>query len=799
MPGTDTNPDYADSLPDSRARTALLHDLNRWREQLARSIARNNHGLTSDAIAAATNRITGRLLFLRIAEDRGFIEDGTYRQIQDAPAPLSALSAFFLLAEDPWKEIPVTGRHATIPPDPVLPEDRVVHNILLRLCEPERPYHFATVTNGTIAEVFDQHFTSAVRRSAAHQAVVVQTRDAIQSQGTPTPSAEMIAFMVHRSLDGVYANRHPGAILPIRILDIACGSGRVLLAAYRALLNHSGGDRLTIAERQEHLIASIHGVDLDPHAVAVTKMLLFFELCTDERAETLPGEFMSFAGSVFRALDRNIQCGNSLIAEDIESEDSIAFSHAHERHRINPLDWRSRFPEVMQPGGFDLVLGNLPDGPLQPHEWVHRYFQRHYSVYDQQMDRSAYFIERAFSLLCPGGTLGCVAGNRWLRARSGSPFRKHLVQYQIEEIADAGTEAEDKLHPSLCVIQITRSPPSHAFFAVPLDLSGAEPLEVQVRRSRFPVDQTVLGAGGWIFRDTRVQDLLAKVRSAGTPLKDVVMGRVHHGIVTGLDEAFVINARQGNELTAASLKNKNLVRPFLSAGEIVRYGSSLPSRSVIFIPQGWTNSHAGDQAGWQWFEKKYPAIARHLKPFAGRAKVRKHQGDFWWECPCEPDIFDPDRSRILFQNSGEFPAFTFDAGDAVPDRHLRFIRHSSLFLLAVLNSRLSAYILRVTAHEVPEKNRQKVWERIATLPIYIPDFDHPDDKARHDRMVTLVTGMLELQNHMSLAKSDQERRIIRQEIGSTDRQIESLVYGLYGLTMEEIRMVEENSVKKQHG
>ncbi len=791
MPGMDTNPvDDADRSPDDCARIALLHDLNCWREQLARSIARNNHGLTSDTIAAVTNRIIGRLLFLRIAEDRGLTEDGTLRRIQDAADPFGAISAFFLQSEDPWKEAPVTGRHTTSEAVPVVPEDRTIQKILLQLCEPDRQFHFATLTNGTIAEVFDQHFTRAVRRSASHQAVVVQNRDAILSQGTPTPSAEMIAFMVRQSLEGVYANRHPGDILPIRILDIACGAGRVLLGAYRDLLNDYGGGGHTPAERQEHLIASIHGVDHDPHAVAVAKMLLFFELCTDERAETLPERFMGFAGSVFRALDRNILCGNSLIAADVASEDSIVFSPAHERHRINPFDWQGAFPEVLRAGGFDAVLGNLPDGPLQPHEWVHRYFQRHYSVYDQQADRSAYFIERAFSLLCPGGTLGCVLGNRWLRARSGSPFRKHVLLYQIEAIADSGTEAEDKLHPSLCILRITRRPPSHAFFAAPLALSGAGPLEVQVRRSRFPLDQTVLGAGGWILRDTRREDLLTKVRNAGTPLKDVVMGRVHHGIITGLDEVFVIDARQENELIAASPKNKNLIRPFLSAGEIVRYGSPIPSRSLIFIPQGWTNSHAGDQAGWQWFEKKYPALARHLKPFAGRAKVRKHQGDFWWECASEPGIFDQNRPRIFFPGSGEFPVFTFDAGGAVPDRHVRFIRHSSLFLLAVLNSRLSAYILCMTAHELPEKNPLKVWERIAALPIYTPDFDNPDDKARHDRMITLVTEMLELQSHMSLAKRDQERRIIRQEIGSTDRQIESLVYGFYGLTIEEIRMVE---------
>ena len=778
---------------------ALLHDLSIWREGLARSIARNNHGLPSDTIAAATNRIIGHLLFLRIAEDRRLIQAGTLQQIQGAAAPLTTISELFLQSEDPWKEPLLTGRYQKTATDLVEPEDRVIQKILLRLCEPDRQYHFDTLSNAMIAEMFDQHFTSAVRRSAAHQAIVVETRDTLQSQGTPTPSAEMIAFMVRQSFAGMYKNRHPGDMLPIRILDMACGSGRVLLCAYQNLLNHYGNGRHTLAERQEHLVTSIHGVDLDPHAVAVAKMLLLFELCMDDRAESLPEDFLRFSGSVFRALDRNIQCGNSLIADDVESEDSIAFSPAHERHRIHPLDWKNAFPEILGAGGFDAGLSNLPDGPLQPHEWVHLYFQRHYSIYHQQADRSAYFIERGLSLLRPGGTLGSVAGNRWLRAKSGAPVRKHLLQYQIEEIADSGTEAEDKLHPSLCVIRISCHPPSHNFFAAQLDLSGAQPLEMQVRLGRFPLDQTVLRSGGWTLRDTRVQDILRKVRSAGKPLEEVVMGQVHHGIITGLDEAFVINARQRKELIEVSLKSKSLIRPFLSAVEIVRYGSPPLSRSILFIPQGWTTSHAGDQAGWQWLKEKYHAIARHLKPFAERAKERRHQGDFWWECLCEQGIFDQNQSRILFQSSQEFPAFTFDDGAAIPDRHTRFIRHSSLYLLAVLNSRLSAFILRVTAHEIPDKKKTQVWERIAALPIYTTDFDKPDDKARHDRMVTLVTGMLDLHKHLSYAKTDREKRLITQEIESTDRQIDSLVYGLYGLTADEIAVVEEDSAKIQHG
>ena len=779
----------------NRARTALLYDLASWREQLARSIVRNNHGLPSDAIAAATYRIIGRFLFLGIAEDRGLLKSGTLRQIHDSPDPLAAVSELFLPIGDPWAGIPAKGRYHLTAEDPVIVEDRVIQKILVRLSQPDRQYHFGSVPNGLIAEVFDQHFTHVIRRSAAHQAVVVETSDTIQSQGTPTPSPEMIAFIVHRSLAGVFANRNPKDPLPVRVLDMACGSGRVLLSAYQHLLSRSISGRPTLAERQELLGNSIHGVDLDPHTIAAAKMLLFFELCDDRVTRVLPEQFFSLAGSVFRILDRNILCGNSLISVDVDSEDSIAFFPAHERHRIKPLDWQHSFPEVLQAGGFDAVLGNLPDGPLQPHEWVQRYFQRHYAVYHLKADRSAYFIERGLSLLCPGGMLGCVAGNRWLRAKSGSPLRKHMLAYQIEEIADSGTEAENKLHPSLCMLRVSRRSPLQGFIATRLDPESSEPLDLQVQKGGFPLDQTELGAGGWKLRDTRVQDILAKVSGAGTLLEDVVMGQAYHGIITGLDEAFVIDDQQRKELIRASPKSKSLIRPFLSAREIVRYGAPRRSRFIIFIPQGWTTSHAGEQNGWRWLRKKYPAVARHLKSYAERARERRHHGDFWWECSGEQGAFDQNRSRIIFPNSGKFPSFMFDTGAAIPDRRTGFIISSSLYLLAVLNSRLSAFIFNGTPQKNAEISRTPLWERIAALPIYTPDFDNPDDKIRHDRMVALVTEMLELHKHLSNAKTDQEKRLITQEIESTDWQIDSLVYGLYGLTADEIAVVEE-SIKK---
>ena len=107
----------------SRARNALLHDLSFWRDQLARTIARNNHGLQSDTISSAANRIIGRFLFLCIAQDRGLIKAGTLQQIHDSGDPLVAVTELFITVADPWAEIPQKGRRLTSLRDPVIIED----------------------------------------------------------------------------------------------------------------------------------------------------------------------------------------------------------------------------------------------------------------------------------------------------------------------------------------------------------------------------------------------------------------------------------------------------------------------------------------------------------------------------------------------------------------------------------------------------------------------------------------------------------------------------------------------------
>jgi hypothetical protein len=192
---------------------------------------------------------------------------------------------------------------------------------------------------------------------------------------------------------------------------------------------------------------------------------------------------------------------------------------------------------------------------------------------------------------------------------------------------------------------------------------------------------------------------------------------------------------------------------------------------------------------WKWMMDQYPAIARHLEPFSGDGQRRPEKGDYWWEI-CECDYYSEfEKPKIIFPEICHKPGFAFDEMKFYPNNKYCILPRQDKYLLGILNSKLMDFLVAMNLPEL-QAGFTPAYVVLKNFPIYTIDFDNPDDKVRHDRMVTLVTEMLELHKHLSQAKTDQEKRIIMQEIESTDRQIDSLVYGLYGLTADEIDVVE---------
>lgn len=769
---------------------ALLHDLVRWRESLARSIARNNLELKSDQIASAVNRILFPLLLLRVAEDRHLlpekISDNLCRQ-QAVPQILSPLSPY---AEALYAGEPEPAPSYQDPGSNLKVEEPVIRGVLAALFFQERRYDCGKMTLPEISQVLSQYLARTIRRSAAHQAGVVDTHDTVLSGGTVLPPLPLIDYMVSQAVGSAQKNRSPREVIPIRLFDPACGSGTVVLSAYHQLLNDGKGRSLTFDERREILVHSVCALDLNCHAVAATRMLLFFTLCDGTDPGTGEMDFRGTAIAVLQDLRHTILCGNALVGPAIADDESWMFCPARDRHNLNPFSFEDRFPEIAASGGFDAVVCNPPEGPLEEREWIQQYFQQRYAVYHPRADRSAYFLEKSLSLVGNRGTVAMVMNGRWLRGSAGAPLREVLGARQIEEIVDLAMVPAGNSGSGLCLIRLNASPPARPMQVVPASDEFYEDPKKFVAAHRFPVDQRLLDTGGWAFRDTRPDEILRKVYRHSTPLEDVVMGEVHAGIRIAEDDPFVIDETLAREWIRRDPQCKSLLRPIIAGSGIGRYDAGSSGRYLLLIPRGWTLSHKNAaKKPWQWLKRRHPLIARHLQSFSHQRKDTADPGTLWWETACD-EFWQERRKKIVGPAQFTEPVFWSDAGKRIGDETTFALASGDPYLTGILNSRLMAFVFGVSIRNPARDRHVFSWEDLARLPVYMPDPDRPEERARHERVQTLVQRMLDLTKHARSAQSDPERASLQKKIQATDLQIDALVYELYGLTPEEIAVVE---------
>jgi SAM-dependent methyltransferase len=779
--------------PPGRAETALLHDLTCWQEQLARSIARNNLGMRSGSIATAVNRILLALLFLRVAEDRGLIGTATLRSLQGSA---SSCSLQAILRNSRWLSDEDTAANQGAAEEflDLVVDEEILHSILSALTAAERHYDLRVMPTEILSQVLLRYLERTVRRSAAHQVIMVDTHDTTQSGGTAAAPLPALGYLVKSSLAAARAGRSHREILPLRVLDPACGAGTALLMAYQDLLDNSPGGIPGPDERREILLQSVHGLDINPHAVAVTRMLLVFRLAEISGSGTMPADFLAFSEEMFRNLRHNIRSGNALIGPEIERDESWMFCPARDRHALLPFSWQQGFPEISAAGGFDAVISNPPEGSLERREWIQQYFQRHYAVYHPRVDRSAYFLEKSLSLARPGGIVASLTSSRWLRGAGGSRLREVLKMWQIEEIVDFSGIPADSEGAGLCILRVRTTPPVRPVLA-----TNAGPLFFMnpatfVSTHRFPVNHKMLDEGGWQLRDTRAEAILRRVSHHSSALENFVMGQVHTGIPVPADDPFLIAERQAREWLRRDPACKPLLRELVEGAGIGHYCSEPAKKFVLLIPRGWTARRMkGAQEPWQWLKRRHPLVARHLQPASELLKARAGPSELWWESGFD-EFWQETQKKILFPARFRSPAFLYDPGRALGNETTMAIPSPGLYLPGILNSRFIAFVFEYSIRQSAHGRQWFSWDDLKTLPIYTPDFDRLEDRARHGRMEHLVQRRIGLQKNRQGARDDRERGLFQKKIHAADRQIDALVYELYGLTPEEIAFVESASL-----
>jgi hypothetical protein len=306
------------------------------------------------------------------------------------------------------------------------------------------------------------------------------------------------------------------------------------------------------------------------------------------------------------------------------------------------------------------------------------------------------------------------------------------------------------------------------------------------------MNQSALNDKGWSLVNERTQDLLGKIKSKGIPLGDYVGRKIYYGIKTGFNEAFVIDGATKEQLIAEDARSAELIKPFLAGRDIKRYDLPANDKYLILMPRGWTRERSDsskDALGW--LRENYPAIANHLLPFAEAAQKRYDKGEYWWELRACDYYNEFENRKIIYPNICKRPEFVFDQNGIYTNQKCFIIPTDNLYLLGLLNSSTTYFLFR----SILPKLRGDFYEPSY---VYFKDFpirtiDHADsaDVIRHDRMVSLVEQMLSLHKQVKEVRTPHEQTALQRQIEATDGQIDALVYELYGLTEEEIRIIED--------
>jgi hypothetical protein len=350
-----------------------------------------------------------------------------------------------------------------------------------------------------------------------------------------------------------------------------------------------------------------------------------------------------------------------------------------------------------------------------------------------------------------------------------------------------------------CIIRITKSVPRTSFEVTQVKTLDFQSLSDYVKKNHYSVNQSTLNDSGWSLVDESMQALLDKLKRNGVPLGEYVSGKIYRGVLTGLNEAFVVDAQTREKLIDEDPKSLELIKPFLAGKNIRRYEKPVSDKYLIHMPRGWTKERSNNSKNaLGWLKEKYPAITNHLLPFCEAAEKRYDKGEHWWELRACGYYDEFEKTKILWPGiSAQVTAFAYDDEGYYGNDNNHLIISDDKYLLGIINSSLSRKILTSICDKVQGGFYRIKIIYVTQLPIRAIDFSNPDDVALHDRIVSLADQMLSLNKQLKEARTPHELTALQRQIEATDEQIDALVYELYGLTEEEIRIVEDKCAYSQ--
>ncbi len=797
---------------------ALLKEIERWRNSLVHNIALRNPTLPQRELNVAVQYIITRLLFLQRCEERSLEPQGWLMALQNGNQVYRRLAELFGQIDNRCHvglfHCPEEKSQVEASDDPNLDltiDDKVLKNILKNLYAPNSPYEFSALPANILGRVYEQGLDQTIRLTRTGQAVVEDKPEIKKGSGVYYTPPDIVDYIVQQTVGKLVEGKQPGpggGVGRLKILDPACGSGAFLIGAYQFLLDWhrdhylaqlsqvanakvkirnlqskiyqapGGAWRLTIAERKRILLNNIYGVDIDPQAVAVTRLSLLLKLLEGESTEPISQRQAMPPGEALPDLRHNIKCGNALIGPDFYESQPITCLDEAEKYHFKPFDWQAEFPEIMAVGGpssgsgqgFDAVIGNPP---YIDAEWMSRYLPacRHYCgtryrAAAGNWDIFCVFIEKAFDLCQAGGLTSLIVPNKLGSADYAAGARAVLAgQNRLISIRDY---AHLPVFPVAVypIVYVAQKAPPHPGYPVTYERMGRstantiELLKVEaLDYERYFADPH----RPWpIFSDIHETNLIERLRRQFPPLSSMA-----------------------DVLGAATVSEAYALKPLIQ---------DCPDRDTTGLKV--VNSGTIDRYQTLWGQKKCRYLGHlYLRPIIP-ANQKKHLPQKRKQQAEQPKIIVAGMTKGL--------ECTVDLEGVILAGKSTSIIRSTMnlkYLLGLLNSQLLTFYYQTIfgGNKMQGGYLQIGPPQLRQLPIRPIDSTDPTGRAYHDRVVEWVGRMLTLHKQLAEAPDSQAQTVLRGQIEAVDRQIDRLVYALYGLTEEEIKVFSPKVRARQVG
>ncbi|MBC8400287.1 MAG: Eco57I restriction-modification methylase domain-containing protein [Candidatus Marinimicrobia bacterium] len=479
-----------------------------------------------------------------------------------------------------------------------------------------------------------------------------------------------------------------------------------------------------------------------------------------------------------------------------------------------PFHWELEFPEVFfnedgypqRNAGFDAVMGNPPYIRIQTMKKLVSQevdFYRKYFITTSKGNYDIYiiFVEQGLRLLNKKGEFGFILPNKFFNTKYGEPLREiisigkhisHIINFGSEQVFQGATTYS-------CLLFLSKKSKSSFTFKKVTDLIqwSAE----NNSRKTGSIPYKFVTASSWNFAEPDSLNLMEKLRD-GNPLLEEVSERIFQGFKTGADSVFIINNQNDDTYFSKHLGmsvniESNFLHPLSKSGNFKRY-KIIPNEKMIIFPY-----KKGTIINWDEIKSDAPLTAKYLlqcKSVLESREKGRWKGNYWYCYSRTQALTVMSKIKILTADLNPYANYCYDetgkvcfTGGAAGGYGIVLTESIRKYVLGLLNSRLLDWFLQQISS--PFRGGWFSYESkyISKIPIHKINFSDPVDKSRHDRLVELVDHMLDLNKKLPDAEMADEIEALELQIKSADKQIDRIVYDLYDLTEEEIKIIKSKN------